>query len=196
MTHWISGAPAPHGPADGPDPDSSGGPGDGALARAAAEGSRAALGTLYRRHRDPVYRLAYRLTGSIQDAEDVLQDVFVGLPRALERYEDRGRFRSWLLRVAARTALMRCRARKHATPVDFACIPAPSAPSAGVVERIAVAEALAAMPAALRTVFVLCEIEGYPHREAAALLDISVAASRTRLHRAWSFLQDRLNPGE
>lgn len=195
MSDSTPDASQPSGPPHGSDPGASGGPEDEALARAAAEGSRKALGALYRRHREPVYRLAYRLTGSIQDAEDVLQDVFVGLPRALERYEERGRFRSWLLRVAARTSLMRCRARRHPAPMDLARIPAP-APDDGVVERIAAGEALAALSETLRTVFVLCEIEGYSHREAAALLDISVAASRTRLHRAWAFLHDRLSPEE
>jgi RNA polymerase sigma-70 factor (ECF subfamily) len=61
---------------------------DGADARLAAElagGSRVAMGRLYHRHKDAVYRLAYRITGRGKDAEDVLQDVFVGLERALAR---------------------------------------------------------------------------------------------------------------
>lgn len=195
MSDSTNGAFVPSGPPCDPDSGASGGPEDEALARDAAKGSRNALGVLYRRHGDSVYRLAYRLTGSIQDAEDILQDVFVGLPRALDRYEERGRFRSWLLRVAARTSLMRCRARKHPASVDLARLPAPSSAN-DIVERVTAGEALAAMSETLRTVFVLCEVEGYSHREAAGVLNISVAASRTRLHRAWAFLHDRLSPEE
>src|SRR2546426_12014227 len=72
---------------------------------AARTGDPEALASLYRTHGAVLYRLAYRLTGTAQDAEDVVHDVFVGLPKALGRYEERGSFASWLKRVTARVAL-------------------------------------------------------------------------------------------
>ncbi|PYO64311.1 MAG: hypothetical protein DMD71_13475, partial [Gemmatimonadetes bacterium] len=78
---------------------------------AARRGEPPALAALYRAHGAAVFRLAYRLTGTREDAEDVVHDVFVGLPEALLRYEERGRLQSWLKRVAARVALMRLRQR-------------------------------------------------------------------------------------
>lgn len=166
---------------------------DATLARSAAGGSRSALGTLFRRHRDAVYGVAYRITGSTEDAEDVLQDVFVGLGRALRRYEERGSFGPWIRGVAARVAAMKVRSRsrrvwKRLPDGLRSTEPAPDL----AVDRVAVQEALAAMPHSLRTVFLLKEVDGYPHSEIARLLDIRPSASRVRLHRAWKFLEDRI----
>lgn len=166
--------------------------GDGTLAKAAAAGSRDALAELYRRHRPAVYRVAYTITGSLHDAEDVLQDVFVGLPRALRRYDEGGKFESWLKRVAARTALMRLRrARRQVPPLDFVR-PAWLDQSEMLVQRLELRDALRAMKPDLRLVFVLREVEGYSHAEIADLLGISAAASRVRHHRAWKDLRTRL----
>ena len=74
-------------------------------------GSPDALAALYREHGHALYRLAYRLVGTREDAEDVVHDVFVGLPEALGRYQERGSFAGWLKRVTARLALMRLRTR-------------------------------------------------------------------------------------
>src|SRR5215207_9643087 len=65
-----------------------------------------ALGALYGRFATPLLRLAWRLLGSRDEAEDVVQDVFVGLPLALRRYDERGAFAAWLKLVTVRTALM------------------------------------------------------------------------------------------
>ena len=87
-------------------------------------GSLDALGEVYGRYAGVVYGLALQMTGSCDEAEDVLQDVFVGLSRALRSYEERGRFESWLRRVTARTALMRLRAmrRKREAPLEEATV--------------------------------------------------------------------------
>src|SRR2546428_6884289 len=79
----------------------------------ARRGDPEALASLYRSHGAVLWRLAYRLTGTRQDAEDVVHDVCVGLPEALRRYEERGSFAGWLKRVTARVALMRLRARRR-----------------------------------------------------------------------------------
>jgi RNA polymerase sigma-70 factor (ECF subfamily) len=153
-------------------------------------GSPEALGELYTRYAEVVYHLAYRLTASLEDAEDVLQDVFLGLPRALEGYREQGRFESWLKRVAARTALMRLRSdrRRRTDPMDI--IETLPAPEAGpVIDRIEFRRVLREMPESLRVVFMLKEIEGYSHAEIADLLRISSGASAARLSRAWTFLR-------
>src|SRR2546422_867112 len=68
---------------------------------AARRGEGAALAALYRGHGVAAFRLAYHLTGTPEDAEDVVHDVFVGLPEALRRYEQRCRLGSWVKRGAA-----------------------------------------------------------------------------------------------
>lgn len=164
-------------------------------------GSREALGELYHAHADAVFTLAYRLTGSRDDAEDVLQDVFVGLPRALASYRERGQFESWLKRVTARTALMRMRAQRRRREDSFeplgdstAGMPRgdADAASSSAVDRLAMQTALAHLPQTLRAVFLLREVEGYAHEEIAGLLGISAGASATRLSRAWSLLRKEL----
>lgn len=167
----------------------------GEVHEAARDGSRAALAELFRAHSDAVFTLAYRITGSHADAEDVLQDVFVGLPRALKSYDERGRFDSWLKRLVVRVSLMKLRAasRRREQPFDEVVAPAVVATKPpDAVERIALQHALERMPHALRAVFMLREIEGYTHDEIAGLLDISAGASATRLSRAWSLLRKEL----
>src|SRR2546427_5561825 len=79
----------------------------------ARAGGPEALAALYLEHGAALFRLAYRLVGAREDAEDVVHDVFVGLPEALQRYEERGSFAGWLKRVTARVALMRLRSRSR-----------------------------------------------------------------------------------
>lgn len=178
-------------------------------------GSVDALGDLYRRYADLVYGLAYRVTGSREEAEEVMQDLFVGLPRALRNYREQDRFEGWLKRVVVRTALMRIRAvrRKREAPLEEAAqlegprhgtydgdmygaghdggAHAASHAGSGLhpIDRIALQRAIERLPDAYRVVFVLKEIEGYTHGEIADLLGISAGSSATRLSRAWAILR-------
>lgn len=161
-----------------------------ALARA---GDPAAIDRLYREYADGVMRVAYFITGSTADAEDVLQDVFLGLPTALARYEPQGKFDRWLNRVAARVALSRLRHRGRRGEVELSdAVPASPASSTDTLDQIQITDAVRALPENLRAVFVLKVIEGYSHSETAATLGISVAASQMRLSRAFRQLQNHL----
>ena len=163
------------------------------LIGAARSGSLDALGELYRRYADAVHTLAFRVTGSSDDASDVLQDVFVGLPRALKSYAERGRFLEWLKQLTVRTALMRMRrTRTRSETALTEEITQVHTAAAHHVERIAVERALAKLPEQLRLPFVLREIEGYTHAEIAGLLGISAGNSATRLSRAWALLRKEL----
>lgn len=157
-------------------------------ARAGRVGHTHALGELYRLHSPALYRVAYRLTGSREDAEDVLHDVFVGLPEALEHYEERGRLDAWLRRLTARRALMKLRAQRRQVALE-------SEHDAGQMPRERdhdLQAAVNALPVPLRSVVVLKEIEGYSHAETAEMLGISVVTSRVRLMRAMSRLRRML----
>ncbi|MGH7504602.1 MAG: RNA polymerase sigma factor, partial [Longimicrobiales bacterium] len=135
---------------------------DAELQAAAAAGRLDAIGELYRRHADEVYALALRVTGSPDEADDVLQDVFVGLPRALRGYREQGRFVAWLKRVTVRVALMRMRTakRKRELPLRAGEPEAGSGHGPHPIDRIALERALARLPDRLRAVFVLREVEG------------------------------------
>lgn len=152
------------------------------LAQQARGGSTAALGELYHRLGPALFRLAYRLTGSREDAEDVVHDLFVALPEALQRYEERGRFDAWMRRLTARLALMRVRNKRRRAVVTLD----DEHPSGEVVATHGsdLEEAVRSLPEPLRSVLVLKEVEGYSHAEIGEMLGISVVTSRVRLMRA------------
>jgi RNA polymerase sigma-70 factor (ECF subfamily) len=166
----------------------------GSLIAGARAGSPDALSALYLEHGAALFRLAYRLVGAREDAEDVVHDVFVGLPDALRRYEERGSFAAWLKRVTARVALMRLRSDKRRREVTLDDAAAQSEP-AMTSERDGLQAAVNTLPDHLRAVLVLKEIEGYAHAEIADLLGISEGASRVRLTRALERLRHRLEGG-
>ena len=120
-----------------------------------------------------------------------MHDVFVGLPEALGRYEERGSFVAWLKRVTARVALMRLRSGKRRREVTLDDAAAQTEPGMAS-ERDGLEAAVNTLPDHLRAVLVLKEIEGYAHAEIAELLGISEGASRVRLTRALKRLRNEL----
>ena len=157
--------------------------------RSAASGDNAALAELFRRYGTIVFQAAYRLTGSLDDADDVVQDVFVGLPEALRRYSEQARFDAWLKRITIRVTLARMRLdRRHlgALAGEFTAFAERDSGenSAALNARMAIEQALAQLSESARLVFTLKAAEGYSHAEIAALLGISRAASEVRYWRA------------
>ncbi len=171
-------------------------PTDDFLVVLARAGAATGLGGLYDRYAARLLRVAWRLTGSATDAEDVVHDVFVGLPAALRRYEHRGTIEAWLAQVTARAALMRVRSGQRRREADLSdAITVVSGSRTDLAAEYADLERqIATLPDALRDVFVLREIEGFTHDEIADLLDISARASRVRLSRALVALRSALRP--
>ena len=153
-------------------------------------GDSAALGELYALTGGALASLARRLTGTREDAEDVLHDVFLGLPEALQHYHERGQLEAWLRRVTARIALMRLRSVRRRREVD---VPLDIESRAVSEDSLALQHAVDELPDALRVVLVLKMIEGYSHAEIAELLEISPRASEQRLYRAIQILRVRLD---
>lgn len=164
------------------------------LLERAISGAPEAIAELYERYGATVHGVAYRLTGSAADAEDVLQDVFIGLPEALRSYAGRGSLEGWIKRVAVRTALMRVRgrSRRREVPLDAAGEPPFLSRPDACVDRAAIERALDALPAPFRAVFVLREIEGYSHAEIGEMLGIRSGTSEVRLFRAKKILRELL----
>lgn len=154
----------------------------------------ALLSELFRQHAAMLLRLAWRITGSRADAEDVVQDVFLGLPAALQRYEERESLVAWLRRVTARRALMQLRAASRTARRESAAAPPPvSGPEdERLATLLALRDAVDRLPEPLRQVFVLSDVEGFTHAEIGELLGITAAASRVRRHRAVCLLQSAL----
>src|ERR1700712_2014463 len=109
------------------------------LIQQASGGSTIALAGLFKLHGALVHRVAYRITLSEDDAEDVVQDVFVGLPESLAAYGGRGAFDAWLRKVTVRTALIRIRSsRRRSATADRAGELRARSHSDGTIDRIAI----------------------------------------------------------
>lgn len=145
-----------------------------------------AIETLYDRYARELYHVAYHLMGSQADAEDVVHDVFVGLPDSLRTYRQLGTLSGWLKRVTSRVALMKLRRGRIAREVTFGKWEdvLPSRRQSTPVERMSLQDAISSLPPLLRSVFVLKEIQGFSHEEISELLDIKVGTSKARLSRA------------
>jgi len=152
-----------------------------------------------RQHSARVYRLAYRLSGNPQDAEDLTQETFVRVFRSLANYQP-GTFEGWLHRITTNLFLdlvrRRQRIRFDALPEDTERMPG-SAPSPEQVYADTyldpqVQAALDALPPDFRVAVVLCDIEGLTYEEIAATLGIKLGTVRSRIHRGRVQLRDAL----
>lgn len=158
------------------------------------QGDAAALASVYRDHAPALLRTLTGMLGERSEAEDVVHDLFVGLPEAMARYQERGQFGGWLHRIAVRMAISKLRRRGRRGEVAIEAADGMGSRAAGdsVATQLTVTAALAALPESLRTVVVLREYEGWPHREIAAHLGISEGAVMTRHCRALQKLRNAL----
>ena len=143
-----------------------------------------------RDHSARVYRLAYRLSGNAQDAEDLTQETFVRVFRSLAEFTP-GTFEGWLHRITTNLFLdmvrRRQRIRFDALPEDTERLPG-SAPSPEQVYADThldpqIQAALDALSPEFRVAVVLCDIEGLTYEEIAATLGVKLGTVRSRIHR-------------
>lgn len=181
-----------------------------ALLTDARAGSAEAFTTLVRLYDRRIYRLALNITGSREDAEDVLQEAFLKAYAHLGQFQGDSRFYTWLVRIAVNEALMKLRKRRAhpSVSVDEMVASDDGAASQEIADwgdtpeqryaKVELAEilnrAVEGLNPALRTVFVLREMENLSTEETAEMLNISVPAVKSRLLRARLRLRKRLNP--
>lgn len=131
-----------------------------------------------------VYSVGLRYLRSHPDAEDLTQDVFLHLVSKLATYKGQGSLEGWVRRVAQRTALMRIRTkrmRSEARLYDDSGVSTHH--DSRALLRLTIDRAIQEMSNKSRHVFLL-RLEGYKHREIAAILGIGVESSKARMHRA------------
>jgi RNA polymerase sigma-70 factor (ECF subfamily) len=151
-------------------------------------------------HSARVYRLAYRLTGNVHDAEDLTQEVFVRVFRSLSTYTP-GTFEGWLHRITTNLFLDQVRRKKR---IRFDALaedasermagrePDPSRAYDDAHLDDDVQRALDSLPPDFRAAVVLCDIEGLSYEEVAATLGIKLGTVRSRIHRGRSQLRAAL----
>jgi len=172
-------------------------------------GSRSEFARLVERYSGQVYRLALKILNDPQDAEDVLQETFIKALRGLSSFERRSSLSTWLYRIAVNEALMAVRKRKpdvvqmdaekedgegQSEPVeivDWCCLPEGELMS--TESRQFLDQAVQQLTPALRTVFVLRDVEGLSVKETAETLGITEVTVKTRLLRARLKLREALS---
>lgn len=158
-------------------------------AQRASTGDVQAFERLYWRHAPRIQTLSRRMLGP-DEAADGVQEVFVRAWRKLEQFRGEATFGTWLYGLALSVLLRRAqqvrRVAQWTSPLDAATEPgAPMRPEI----TLDVMQALAMLPPDLRTVVVLHDMEGHTHVEIAHALEITVSASKMRLHRARTALR-------
>jgi RNA polymerase sigma-70 factor (ECF subfamily) len=186
-----------------PDRDPRRDPDEAALIERAQAGDEAALEALLSRHEGRILRFARQACGHEADAEDVLQETLLTMVGALPGFRGEAALDTWLFTVARRACLHRRRkaARRQsiAPRVDLDAAEAVADPGPDperLAEReqlaVRVSAALDALDEKYRGVLVLRDVEGLTAPEVGEVLGLSVAAVKSRLHRARAQLREAL----
>ncbi len=184
-----------------------------AILEPAKAGDPAALEALVEAHQSRVYAFAMRMCRNVEDAKDVLQETFLGMLRSLKDFRGESRFTTWLYRIASNACLKKRRRGAHQPAPEKelsleALMPRPGGDGQGlkVADWAADAEAtllrgeltaqvegaIDRLPQEYKIVLVLRDVEGFSAEEVGQMLGLSVAAVKSRLHRARVFVRREL----
>jgi len=167
---------------------------------------------VFREYAPRVYHLARRMLGNNADAEDVTQDVLLQVVRKLDTFRGESAFPTWLHRVTVNAAL--AHRRKHAGRQEHVVHdplqqilengrpPGPVrhwaiGPEQQALDRETqqlIEDAITRLPETYRDVYVLADVEGLANAEIGEVLGLSIAAVKSRLHRARLLMRDALAP--
>ena len=157
----------------------------------AAGGDVRAFARLYESHAARIFNLARRMTTS-ETAVDLTQDIFLRAWEKLHTFRGESAFGTWLHRLAVNVVLARRTAlsveRSRFTDEEDALEAVPAKPGRSDL-GMDFERAIERLPQGAKTVFVLYDVEGYPHEEIASMLGISSGTSKAQLHRARMILR-------
>ncbi len=181
---------------------------DLALVHACKQGDAAAFDQLVKRHSARVFGIAQHITHHREDAEDVVQDAFLKAFRNLSQFRQNSQFSTWLIRITVNESLMKLRRQRRHPEVSFdGHLENDEGAVAFQVEdwgpnpeelyreselRTILRSELQELPASLRVVFVLRDIQGLSTEETAEVLELTPVAVKARLWRARLRLRERL----
>ena len=161
---------------------------------------------LVERHSRAVFRVAYRVTGRVEDAEDVVQETFLKAYRQLDRFEARANFRTWLHRIATNCAvdLLRARPKREVAEEPETLERAPGTPAGempppersllGVQIRERLTSAMTLLTEMERATFTLRHFEGLSIEEIAGMLGLKTGATKHSIFRAVRKVRRELRP--
>ncbi|HEX7117154.1 MAG TPA: sigma-70 family RNA polymerase sigma factor [Longimicrobiales bacterium] len=177
----------------------------------ARDGREKAYRELIGRYERPVISIIYRLVRDRELAEDLAQDTFIKVLNALDRYDPKQKFSSWIFRIAHNTAIDRLRKREvdtlsldgspHAQTPDaieatrIVAVSADESPEDFTASREIgqeIEKAIARLRPEYRTAIILWHVEGRPYDEIAEIMEIPLGTVKTFIHRARNELRQHL----
>lgn len=150
------------------------------LVQQACKGGREAFDTLFLRHKHYIFNVCYRMTGSMEDACDACQMVFINAYKGIRKFKGKSAFRTWLYHIAVNVCVEMLNKRKKQR--TFELIEPVDNRSNDKQERVR--EAILKLPPEMRAPLVLFYIQGLSGEELAQALGCTASAARVRLHRA------------
>jgi RNA polymerase sigma-70 factor, ECF subfamily len=184
---------------------------DAALMLRVKRGDRAAFAELVDKYKQPVMNFIYRSLRDETEAEDLAQNVFLQVYKSRKRYERTAKFSTWLFTIARNLCLneLRRRSRHPAESLEETHPENEDQPSRQFEDKQNVLppekllhgelaqkieEALAALPENQRTAILLCRQEELSYEEIAEILDCSLSATKSLIHRGRETLKEKLKP--
>lgn len=177
------------------------------IVQLAKQGNQEALGQIVKKYERLVYNLGLRLLNNEEEAECILQETFLKVVQSIKSFKENSQLSTWIYRIATNQALMRLRARKKQhTTVDIeniedfkdytflnnSFLKSPLEDLLNSELKDKMSGAIELLPEKYKSVFILKDIEGLSLNEISDMLDISVPAVKSNLHRARLFLREQL----
>ena len=162
------------------------------------QGSLPSFERLYEEHGARMKSIARNLLGSEPEAEDAVQDAFLKVYRGLGRFHGGSAFSTWVYRILVNVCYDRLRGRRRRQIVERPMPARIALAPAGETDhplRLSIEAGLSRLEERERAVFLLCEVEGFSHREASEILEVSEGSSRALLFKARRRLQQELRAG-
>ena len=178
------------------------------LAKLSLGGDRRAFAELVEMYKDRIFRLAYRMLGNNQEAEDVVQETFLRVFTNLHRYDESQKFSTWIYRIAANLCIDRLRKRKNLYSLDadmtdnsegsdwYSLLPSnektPESHMMVSETQEQVRKAIDALPEKYKSVVILRYLHDLSLQEIGEVLDMPVTTVKTRVHRGREYLRKKL----
>lgn len=156
------------------------------------QNDRTAQRELFDWYKVAMYTLAFRMLNNEDEAHDALQETFISVFRNIRKFREEGTLGAWIKTILIRSALRMIRKRMQFEALDEQWED-PGQSLEGWIDGEMLDIAIRSLPSGCRSVFVLIEVEGYPHKQAAGMLGISEGTSKSQLSYAKKLLKEKLN---
>jgi len=166
---------------------------DQQLISSSLNGDSKAQRLLFDRYSDPLFLVSQRYTKNRMDAEDVLQESWIKIFRALDKYKEQGMLLAWMKKIVIHTALGKKRSawfKKEKVGLENVAEPALQSKAVDKMSADEILSYVLNLPDGYKEIFTLFVIEGYSHKEIGKFLGIEASTSRAKLTMARKKMQE------